>query len=232
MTSENQFIYSGHENLLVMQHAKNYNRFLDDAIREYGAKADTVVDFGAGVGALAVEARKWAKRLICVEPDPKQLNILASAGFESIADMAELPDSSVDYIYCINVLEHIEPDREIMASMFRKLRPGGLLFIYVPAFQFLYSSMDQRVGHVRRYSRHDLNTKVSEAGFSIQRSVYVDFLGVFSTLAYKCFGDKQGTINLNALKVYDKIIFPLSRFLDIFFGMIAGKNLFLVCEKS
>ena len=232
MDKEKPFIYSGHENLLAMQHARNYNHFLGKVIRQHGEGSTTTIDFGAGVGALAEGARDWAKRLICVEPDPKQMNILCAAGFETIPDISTLPDASIDYVYSVNVFEHIENDSDVLAEIFRKLHPGGRFLIYVPAMQWLFTSMDKEVGHVRRYHRTELNRKLTAAGYTVRRSVYVDILGVLATLAYKWFGNKHGRINIQALKVYDRLLFPLSRALDMLFGRLAGKNLLVVCEKS
>jgi SAM-dependent methyltransferase len=223
--------YSGHENLLVMQHARKYNHFLGSLIRQNNAGAGTVVDFGAGVGALAQGARAWARRLVCVEPDAVQMDILRKAGFEVAADLSALGDASVDFVYSINVLEHIAQDVEALAQIFSKLRPGGRLLVYVPALQWLYTSMDTAVGHVRRYHKEDLVQKLQSVGYNLTRSEYVDCLGVPATLAYKWLGNSSGHINLGALKTYDRFIFPLSRLLDRLFGGMGGKNLLVVCEK-
>ncbi len=233
MTKDNSYTYSGHENLLAMQHARNYNAFLGKLIRKYGQGYSTIVDFGAGVGALAKTAKNWAGRLVCVEPDHKQLGFLQSSGFETVPDISVLPDASVDYVYSVNVLEHIEDDVGVLAEISRKLRPGGRLLIYVPALQWLFTNMDREVGHVRRYSRDELNGKLCGAGYRITHSIYVDSLGVLATLAYKWFANKQeGKINIGALKVYDRFVFPLSRVLDLLLGKLLGKNLLVVCEKK
>ena len=233
MIKEESFTYSGHENLLAMQHAKNYNAYLSDVIRKYGHGYLNIVDFGAGVGALAEQSKNWAGRLICVEPDQKQLDILRASGFETVPDIASLPDSSVDYVYSVNVFEHIENDIGALQDISRVLRPDGRLLIYVPALQWLFTSMDKRVGHVRRYSRGELNTKLANAGYRITHSSYVDSLGVLATLAYKWFADKQeGKIDIGMLKVYDRFVFPVSLALDALMSKLAGKNLLVVCEKN
>lgn len=233
MTQDKSYTYSGHENLLAMQHAKNYNAFLGRLIRKYGLGHSTIVDFGAGVGALADTAKDWAAHLVCVEPDHKQSAILQSSGFETVHDISALPDASVDYVYSVNVLEHIQDDIGVLAEISRKLQPGGRLLIYVPALQWLFTNMDREVGHIRRYSRDELNMKLCGAGYRITRSVYVDSLGVLATLVYKWFANKQeGRINIGALKMYDRFVFPLSRLLDLLLGKFIGKNLLVVCEKN
>ena len=231
MTGNSRFAYSGHENLLAMQHAVNYNRFLAAEIERNATSRRVVVDFGAGVGALAGQTRRWCERLVCIEPDGSQRGILRSQSLEALADMSQIADESVDYVYCVNVLEHIEDDAGTVRDFHRKIRRGGRLFIYVPAMQFLYSAMDRAVGHHRRYYRTALVSMIQSAGFRVERSDYVDSLGVAATLAYKWLGDKQGRINLRALHLYDRYVFPLSRAFDGLARKIAGKNLLLVGEK-
>lgn len=231
MRTISESLYAGHENLLVMQHARKYNAFLGRLIRQYGTGAHTVVDFGAGVGALAGDVRLWASRLVCVEPDAVQMDMLKAAGHEVENGISVLPDASVDYVYSVNVLEHIDDDGAVLAEIYKVLRPGGRLLVYVPALQWLYSSMDAAVGHVRRYHMKDLTNKVASAGFVVVRQEYVDSLGVPASLVYKWAGDTSGHINVKALSLYDRIVFPFSRILDRLFGRIAGKNLLVVCEK-
>jgi SAM-dependent methyltransferase len=231
MDIESTIVYTGHENLLAMQHARNYNNFLGQLVRGSGDSSHTVVDFGAGLGALADTVRPWAGRLVCVEPDLVQLDILRTAGYEVAASISHLPEESVDYVYTVNVLEHIQDDLAALKSIFNKLRPGGRLLLYVPALQWLYSNMDHAVGHVRRYHMKDLLEKVSITGFVVKRREYVDILGVPATLIYKWIGGSSGRINKSALTSYDRLVFPISRALDKLFSQVGGKNLLVVCEK-
>ncbi len=159
------------------------------------------------------------------------MDMLKAAGHEVANGISVLPDASVDYVYSVNVLEHIDDDCAVLAEIFKALRPGGRLLVYVPALEWLYSSMDAAVGHVRRYHMKDLIDKVTNAGFVEVRREYVDILGVPASLVYKWAGDTSGRINVKALAVYDRIVFPFSRILDRLFGRIAGKNLLVVCEK-
>ena len=231
MEAKSKFAYTGHENLLVMQHAHNYNEFLGRLIRRHAEGAAAVVDFGAGVGAMAQAVRPWAHKLVCVEPDAVQMDILMAAGYEVVDSISALPESSVDYVYTVNVMEHIHDDRAILSAIFKTLRPGGRLLVYVPALQWLYSSMDAAVGHVRRYHMKDLIQKVNDAGFVVERREYVDCLGVPASLAYKWAGNASGRINVDALSVYDRFVFPFSRVLDTLFRRVGGKNLLVVCER-
>jgi SAM-dependent methyltransferase len=61
-----------------------------------------------------------------------------------------------DAVILFDVLEHIESSRPFLEAVLAHLRPGGWLFINVPALQSLYSAYDAVLGHYRRYNRHSL----------------------------------------------------------------------------
>ena len=105
--------------------------------------------------------------VVCVEPDSRLRSHLSSAGHTVYADIAAIPANSIDCTYSMNVLEHVEDDRAALAAIYERIRPGGRIIIYVPAFGVLYSKMDELVGHYRRYRRKDLVAKLKEADFQI-----------------------------------------------------------------
>ena len=61
-----------------------------------------------------------------------------------------------DLILMTDVLEHIEDDRSAANWVVRHLKKGGCLLLTVPAFDFLWSEMDDVVWHFRRYTRKSL----------------------------------------------------------------------------
>ncbi len=214
-----------------MADASNYNNFLISLVKNEILPCYRVVDFGAGIGTFAKSISSFGFDVDCVEPDSKQISVIESLGFIVFSDISQIEDHSVDLIYTLNVLEHIEDDFDVLTQCFNKIKPGGYLLIYVPAFKILFSSMDFLVGHFRRYSRKDLTDKVTNAGFNISRCEFVDSIGFFASLIFKIFGNKNGTINRNALITYDRYIFPFSRLLDTFMHHLLGKNIFIVARK-
>lgn len=229
--SVNQIEYSGRDNLEIMQEAKNYNRFLLDLILSSARKDDSVVDFGAGSGTFSIPVGAKGYRLTCVETDPVLSASLSDRGLHVVSSLELLEDDSVDYLYSLNVLEHIEDDSAAAKLWFRKLRPGGRLLVYVPAFQALYTSMDRKVGHFRRYTKQMLNVKLVQAGFKINEIRYADSLGYLATLLYKAFDNGHGDVNLRMLKMYDEWFFSLSRSLDRAAFPFAGKNVYALAAK-
>jgi len=224
--------YEGSENLEVMREAVNYNRFLQDLIRRFALDTTAVLDFGAGVGTFTDSLGMPRDRVACVEPDTNAQAHLASLGFEAHADLSDVVNERFTYIFTLNVLEHIENDRAAVSELYRALRPGGRLFVYVPAFDVLYSAMDAKVGHHRRYRMKGMTHLLQSAGFHIKERAYTDALGFFATLAYKIL-DRQsdGTLNMAAVRFYDRYLFPFSRVLSLPLAKVLGKNLYIVAEK-
>src|SRR5665648_350471 len=156
--------YSGTSNLQAMTHAANYNAFLLSLIVAHASHGQTIVDLGAGIGTFAIRMREQGFQVLCVEPDEAQARAIAATGLAVMSEVAELEDDSVDFLYALNVMEHVEDDRAVLRKCRSKLRIGGQLLAYVPALQVLYSSMDRQVGHHRRYTRRSLSTTRTDAG--------------------------------------------------------------------
>ena len=224
-------VYEGAENLEVMASAVNYNQFLTQLILSKAKPGDRMLDFGAGIGTFANRIREAGYSVTCVEPDIAQADRVARIGIPVVGQLDQIMDQSVDYIYTLNVLEHIEDDVTALRELGQKLSRGGRILIYVPAFKILFSSMDRRVGHHRRYTLPGLRTAVEAAGLSVEQGRYADCLGFFATLVYKFFGDDSGQIDERALVAYDRIAFPLSRLADVVFGRFFGKNVFIVATR-
>ena len=106
-----------------------------------------------------------------------------------------------------------------------------MMLIYLPAFQILFSSMDKKVGHFRRYNFGMLERLASQNKLKIEKLYYVDSLGFFVTFLYKLVGNKQGDIDKRSVVLYDKIIFPISKQLDKIFNKCLGKNVYVLLKK-
>lgn len=221
---------------------ENYNNYIvkkiyKDAVAHFPSDdlSLRVCDFGAGVGSLSeILRRHYGIRPICVELDPKQRVILKSRDFASYAQIEDY-GKKFCYVFTSNVLEHIEDDNETLMRISQALEPKGRIAIYVPALPFLFSDLDKSVGHYRRYKRSELIAKVEKAGFKVDSCKYKDSVGVLASVVLKVFGFKpeSGFGSKTSLLIYDKVFFPISRFLDVLlFSRLVGKNLFLFAEKT
>ena len=223
--------YSGVDNLEIMEEARHYNAFLQGLVRAQARPGDAILDFGAGTGVLARPLAAAGYDIRCVEPDDGLRARLRASGLAAYADLDAIPAGSLDLAYTVNVLEHIADDRGAAAALRDRLKPGGRLLVYVPAFPVLYSGMDRKVGHVRRYRRAGLADALRGAGLTVERIAYCDSLGFAAALLFKLLDDGSGAINRRALVAYDRIGFPVSRLLDRVCARWFGKNLLAVARR-
>lgn len=223
--------YTGVDNLEVMREAENYNRYLLGLITRYAAEATRAIDFGAGSGTFAVPCAAAGLAVTAVEPDDRLRALLTSAGLAAVADVGELGDAEFPYAYTLNVLEHIPADVDALRRLRAKLAPGGRLFVYVPAFPVLFTSMDAKVRHVRRYTRTTLRAALEAAGFEIETLRYADSLGFAATLVFKAFDNGRGDVNRRMLRLYDRAALPVSLALDALTHRWFGKNVLAVARK-
>jgi SAM-dependent methyltransferase len=231
--SSDGFAYTGADELEVMTEAVNYNRFLCDAVLDVVRPGDRVLDFGAGPGTFADMMAARGVIPDCLEPDQRQQQVLASKGYLVLDhDTWTEQRGTYDVVYLLNVLEHIKNDQEATEQIAELLTPGGRVVIYVPAFESLFSSLDHKVEHFRRYRRPQLLRIVRNAGLRVESAYYCDPLGFFATLVYKAGPNDEGTINVPALKLFDRAAFPLSRALHPVTGKLFGKNIMLVASKA
>jgi SAM-dependent methyltransferase len=225
---EKKPMYSGHDNLQLMSFAVNYNRAIVGGILKEVNKG-RIIDFGAGDGHFAEKMSEFHLNPVCIEPEHSYLEVLREKSFECYESLDKLVEKEFDFIYSLNVLEHIQDDTTALSGLRKKLRTGGKIYILVPAWQLLYGNMDQIVGHFRRYSKKELLAKVTGAGFRVEKIDYFDSLGFFAALLYKA-GKGSGKPSMRSICFYDRYIFPLSHALDFLFSSMFGKNLVIVAQ--
>lgn len=230
--SNPQLIYTGADVLETLDRATNYNSLLLDLILESSGDCSRMLDFGAGIGTFAKLLRNRGIEVVCVEPDVVMADGLIRDGFLTYNDLDEVPDGSFDFIFTLNVLEHIEDDQTSFCRLATKLARGGQVLVYVPAFQCLWTSLDERLKHYRRYRRRDLEELAQCAGLTVWKTRYADALGFFAALGFGLLGNRNGHLSAEAVDFYDRYIVPLSRSLNILFRPFLGKNVYLIASKS
>lgn len=230
--------YTGTKNLESMKMAKRYNAYLEkiiaDEMPDVMEKGFRVGDFGAGIGQFAEPLKKLMGSngmMVAIEQDAGLQETLRGMGIETYGSLECVENESLDMIYSMNVLEHIENDVEMLALMTEKLKRGGKLVIYVPAFPCLFSAMDDLVGHWRRYRREDLVGKMIGSGCSIRKAAYIDSLGFPVSWIYRFLPVGGGEISGGSVALYDRWVFPMSRIMDKLLMNSIGKNLLVIGEK-
>ncbi len=144
------------------------------------APTDTLLDCGAGTGIFADEMSA-ACRVIVLDDHEEALRILRRKFRpEQIIGLTDgaipLPDSSVEYVTALDVLEHIGPDALAVRGFHRVLKPGGLAVVTVPASMALWSDWDVGLHHFRRYDRPGLRALFPSPDWEIVAVNYTNVL--------------------------------------------------------
>ena len=92
-----------------------------------------------------------------------------------------------DVAFLFDVIEHIEPTAPFLQAIIRYLRPGGYLFINVPALELLRSTYDDAAGHYRRYNKPMLRAEVERFGMVVDDIRYWAFSMVPLLLARRLY---------------------------------------------
>ena len=223
--------YEGKDNLEAMESAHNYHAFLVSMILSHADPSKPQLDFGAGTGTHARRLRDRGVVVKCVEPDLDLASHLRLEGFDVAARPLEFGRETFASVYSLNVLEHIADDDSALRDLFTVLQPAGRLVLYVPAFSVLFSEMDRKVGHFRRYRARTLRGQAEAAGFRVLECRYVDSLGFLAAFVYRMLG-RDGNLSERSISLYDRFVFPASRILDRTVSRWWGKNLLLVATRD
>ena len=189
------------------------------------------MDFGAGIGTFSKRLRTAGYHVKCIEPDPVQRQRLQEQGFDTLQNITGVADNSASFIFSLNVLEHIEDDSGAIREIRQKLKPKGILLIYVPAFVCLWTSLDEKLCHHRRYTKKTLRRLVEQEGFVIEDARYADSLGFIATLVFRLLNRSASTLTATSIRFYDYWLFGPSRVLDRLFDRWFGKNVYVRCRK-
>jgi len=230
------------KDLEAMSFAINYHRWILDEMRPYLGR--NIAEVGAGTGSFSeMLLAESLDSLTLIEPSEMfdalknnisslgttaKINLHNSTFAEAVLDRA--PPDGVDSIIYVNVLEHIEDDEAELGLMHKGLEIGGRCFIFVPALMSLYGNFDRAVGHVRRYSKTELEKKCATAGFKVIKSKYFDIAGVLPWyIKYKLL--RSDSLSAGAVEFYDKMVVPVASRLERILRVPVGKNILLIAEK-
>jgi SAM-dependent methyltransferase len=172
--------------LTALENADAYADWVHTLVADH--LGERILEVGAGHGTMTERLAKHG-HVTAVESSPRAAALLESR-FENeprvdivagaIDKIAE--DARFDAAVLINVLEHVDEDTDLLRDLVARLRPGGTVTVFVPAHDWLYSDLDRRLGHCRRYRLSSLAEAMGSAGLSIDLMRYVNSPGALTWL--------------------------------------------------
>ncbi len=164
-----------------------------------------MLDVGSADGPSVGWLRGRGKQ-VALDIDPRGL---PTGGVCGSALALPFADRSFDVVAAFDVIEHCEPEADVMTELARVLTPGGRLLLSVPAYQWAWTQFDEENGHHRRYTRSRATQAVRGAGLRVDRATYA-FTAVFPLFAaerlLRRFGERRH--QLQAAKATDIVSLP------------------------
>ncbi len=135
-----------------------------------------ILDIGCGTGAMLDELAPFGD-VVGADFSPEALQFCVTRGVASPlarADVRRLPfaDASFDVVTAMDIIEHIDDDKAASCEIVRVLKPGGRLFVTVPAFPSLWSEHDEALHHYRRYTVPRLKDLFQRVGLTVDKISY------------------------------------------------------------
>lgn len=229
--------HSGFYILSSVARAKGYNRWILDQVDRF--MGGRVLEAGSGIGNLSSMILK-RERLVLTDYDDtyllkleqrygRQENVrVDKSDLTNPDDYHQWADEELDTVFCSNVLEHLETDRQVLDSFQKTLQPGGHCIIVVPAGRWLYTGMDDELGHFRRYTEAELAEKMRAAGFEVVLSRRFSKLGSISW-AVSGFLLRRRHLSPGQMIWFDRIL-PIARLLEYVLP-VPGMSLIMVGRK-
>ncbi len=137
----------------------------------------SILDAGCGTGAILQQLGN-PQRHVGVDLSAEAVGFCHRRGLFNVtrADVGALPfaDASFDAVICLSVLYHqwVTDPGTTLRELRRVLRPGGLLLINLPAYEFLHSAHDDAVLTARRFTMSNVRQLLLAGGFDIRRLTY------------------------------------------------------------
>ncbi len=168
-----------------LNRAPRFTRWMAEALLPY--VGDRVLEIGAGIGNMTVyllpRSVYWAS-----DVNPMYVEYLRRLGqtrpyLQVCFTDATVPESfpkgqRFDTVICLNVIEHLQDDSGSLRNLHNVLGEGGRAIVLVPHGPGLYGSLDEVLGHCRRYTREQLASAGKKAGFAVEAMLDFNRMGV------------------------------------------------------
>ncbi len=158
---------SGNRHPWELSRAKSILKVLKDL------DCSVIADIGSGDLYFAQEAHKLTQQKIyACDINYSDTEIVDNGQVEMCKDINDIPRNSIDLVFLLDVLEHVENENLFLQEVKHVLKDGGRMVITVPAHQFLFSEHDIFLQHFRRYSKKRLTQVLKENNMEVEGVFY------------------------------------------------------------
>jgi SAM-dependent methyltransferase len=221
LTDGLQGVDEGLETLQSMRYAKRYNRWIMSRISS--SIGDRILEAGAGIGNITSQLLN--RELVVAADNNSSYIARLDAAFannpnvrtsildlERPAELRRFAELELDTVICVNVVEHLENDAEVLRGFYDVLVPGGRAIVLVPNGRWLFGTIDTSIGHYRRYTRSGFQSRMEAAGFIVDEILGINRLAPpFWFLNGRVF--KKTSVSNTQVKIFDLFV-PLLKHVD------------------
>ena len=156
--------------------APRFNAWMADVVRPFCGRR--VLEIGSGTGNLT---RRLIPRDQYVASDVNPLYLATLRGLTADRPYLDVTLTDVtlgasfprvaggfDTVVCLNVVEHVDDDVGALRNIREVLAPGGRAVVLVPHGPEVFGTLDEVLGHRRRYTRESLRALAGAAGFEVE----------------------------------------------------------------
>lgn len=149
---------------------RHRNQCILSAVRRF-SPGGVLLDIGGGNGFVSRFLSAHDQEVILLEPGIEGARSARRRGIDTVIqsslESAGFAESVFPAAGLFDVLEHLPDDGGALREIWRILKPGGMLFVTVPAYPCLFSDEDRQAGHMRRYTKESLRRVLENSGFDI-----------------------------------------------------------------
>jgi len=189
---------------------RHRNDCIRELVRNFPPKGKgPIFDVGGGNGFVAKGLMDAGWDVVLLEPGPSGARNAKKRGLEHVVcgttHSAGFKHGSLPAVGVFDVVEHIEDDLGFLRHLRDLLEPGGMLYLTVPAYNFLWSHEDVDAGHFRRYTCRALSKVLQDAGLQIQfmTSIFAWLLlpvFLFRAIPYRLRGAKATSVAVKSMR--------------------------------
>jgi hypothetical protein len=228
MSNKNE--YEGWE-LNFFDNAKNFRNYQWKLIKDKIKKR--ILEVGPGNCVFLNRYYEISKEIFLFEPSENlriKLNYKIET-FKEVKLIKEYDNSKYDTIIYLDVIEHIENDQNEIFNAYNRLNKDGYLIINVPAFQFLYTDYDKKIGHYRRYSKSSFKELLQDLNIHNFKMSYFDSIG-FCLIFFSKYLAVSNKVNFKKSVGIWNFLVPISKLMDFFLSSFIGKSLMVTIKKD